>query len=123
VARPRPLRVRTARVYDPPTPGEGSRVLVMRLWPRGIRRAHVDRWLPDLGPSRPLLRAYRSGRVSWAAFRRQYLRELRAPGAQAALAELRALRRRGPVTLLCGCPDPARCHRTVLQRALARGVV
>jgi uncharacterized protein YeaO (DUF488 family) len=115
--------VRTARVYDPPTPADGTRVLVMRLWPRGVRRERVARWLPDLGPSLPLLRAYRSGRMGWGEFGRRYLAGLRAPAAQAALAELRALRRRGPVTLLCGCPDPARCHRTLLQRALARGVV
>lgn len=98
-------------------------MLVMRLWPRGVRRERVDRWLPDLGPPLPLLRAYRSGGLGWHAFRRQYLAGLRAPEARAALAELRALARRGPVTLLCGCPNPGRCHRTLLQRALARGVV
>lgn len=116
-------RIRAARVYDAPGQRDGERVLIMRLWPRGIRKARVDRWLKDLGPSLPLLRAFRGGKLTWAQYRRRYLAEMASPAAQAALKEVRALARRGPLTLLCGCPDEARCHRSLLRAYLARRVV
>jgi uncharacterized protein YeaO (DUF488 family) len=111
-------RVLTARVYDPPRRGEGTRVLIMRLWPRGIRKDRVDLWLKELGPVVLLLRAFRAGKLGWAEYRRRYLAGLERPEAQAAIAEVRALARRGPVTLLCGCPDEARCHRSLLAAHL-----
>ncbi len=95
----------------------------MRLWPRGVRKTRVDRWLKELGPSLPLLRAFRGGDVGWAQYRRRYLAGLASPPAQAALSEVRALAQRRPVTLLCGCADETRCHRTLLRAYLARRVV
>ena len=92
----------------------------MRLWPRGIRKSRVDVWLRELGPVLPLLRAFRGGKVDWAGYRRRYLAGLRRPEARAQLAEVRRLARRGGVTLLCGCRDETRCHRTLLRGYLAR---
>jgi uncharacterized protein YeaO (DUF488 family) len=113
------VRLRTKRVREAPSLDDGARVLVMRLWPRGVRRAHVDVWLRELGPTLPLLRAFRGGRIGWAAYRRRYRAELeRRPEARAALAEVRRRLRRGRVTLLCGCPDEARCHRGLLKAHL-----
>jgi len=111
-------RIATKRVYEPAVPADGTRVLIMRYWPRGIRREKVDRWLRDLAPVIPLLRAFLDGKITWAQYRPRYLAGLRRPEAQAALVEVRALTRRGRVTLLCGCADPGRCHRTLLQRHL-----
>lgn len=111
-------RIATKRVYEPAAPADGTRVLIMRYWPRGIRREKVDRWLRDLAPVIPLLRAFLDGKITWAQYRPRYLAGLRRPEAQAALAQVRALARRGRVTLLCGCADPRRCHRTLLQRHL-----
>jgi uncharacterized protein YeaO (DUF488 family) len=111
-------RIRTKRVYDPAEPADGVRVLVMRYWPRGIRREKVDVWLRDLAPVIPLLRSYLDGAITWAQYRPRYRAGLRRPEARAALAEARRLARRGPVTLLCGCSDPRRCHRTLLQAYL-----
>jgi uncharacterized protein YeaO (DUF488 family) len=116
-------RIRTQRVYDPASARDGSRVLVMRLWPRGVPRRRIDHWLRALGPELPVLRAFRRGRIGWPELRRRYLAGLARPEARAALREVRALARRGPVTLLCGCPDETRCHRTVLRGYLARRVV
>ncbi len=116
-------RIRTARVYDASARRDGARVLIMRLWPRGIRKTRVDRWLKELGPSLPLLRAFRRGDLGWAAYRRRYLAGLAGPAAGAALQEVRALARRRPVTLLCGCADETRCHRTLLRAYLARPLV
>ena len=90
----------------------------MRYWPRGIRKDKVDVWLRELAPEIPLLRAYLDGKITWAQYRPRYLAGLRRPPAQAALAEARALAARGPITLLCGCADARRCHRTLLQKHL-----
>ncbi|PYN16303.1 MAG: hypothetical protein DME05_08880 [Candidatus Rokuibacteriota bacterium] len=103
-------RIATKRVYEPAVPADGTRVLIMRYWPRGIRREKVDRWLRDLAPVIPLLRAFLDGKITWAQYRPRYLAGLRRPEG--------ALARRRRVTLLCGCADPQRCHRTLLQRHL-----
>jgi uncharacterized protein YeaO (DUF488 family) len=110
--------IRARRIYEPPARGEGTRVLVMRLWPRGIRREAVDLWLRELGPEMPLLRAFLDGTITWAQYRPRFLAGLARPAAQEAVARVRALARRGPVTLLCGCADAQRCHRTLLAGVL-----
>lgn len=109
------MKIVAKRVYDPPAAADGTRVLVMRLWPRGIRKDRVDLWLKELGPVVPLLRAFRGGRIGWAEYRRRYRAGLERPEAREALARVRALARHGRVTLLCGCPDEARCHRSLLR--------
>jgi uncharacterized protein YeaO (DUF488 family) len=111
-------RVKTKRVYESSVSADGTRVLIMRYWPRGIRKEKVDVWLRELAPVIPLLRAYLDGEITWAQYRPRYRAGLRRPEAQAALGELRTLARRGPVTLLCGCADPSVCHRTLLHKHL-----
>jgi len=111
-----PFRIK--RVYEPAEAGDGARVLIMRLWPRGIRREHVDVWLKELGPVRELLRAFLDRQVVWPEYRRRYLAGLGRPEAQDALRTVRDLAGQGPVTLLCGCPDPDHCHRSLLQAYL-----
>ncbi len=114
------MSVRTKRVYHPRSPGDGTRVLVMRLWPRGIKKSHVDSWLKELGAEVPLIRAWKAGTLtSWPEFRRRYLAGLKKAVAQAQLRELKALAQKGRVTLLCACPDESRCHRGLLKRLLA----
>jgi uncharacterized protein YeaO (DUF488 family) len=115
-------RIRTRRVYDPPVPGEGERVLVMRLWPRGIAKSKVDRWLKELAPVLPLMRGYRGGKIPWEDYRPRYLAGLERPEARPHVEEILALAREGGVTLLCGCLDVARCHRSLLQQYLAERV-
>jgi len=110
--------IRTKRVYDPPSPTDGTRVLVMRLWPRGVPKARVDVWEKDLGPVVALLRAFRAGTVGWPEYRRRYLAGLARPEPRAAAERVLTLARRGRVTLLCGCPDEARCHRSLLAAHL-----
>jgi uncharacterized protein YeaO (DUF488 family) len=110
--------VATKRVYDAPMAADGTRVLVMRYWPRGIRKDKVDVWLRELGPVIPLLRSFLDGEITWAQYVPRYRAGLQRAEAQAALAELRGLAGRGPLTLLCSCADPERCHRALLQRLL-----
>ena len=106
------------RIYDPPDDADGTRVLIMRLWPRGIKKSRVDLWLKELGPVLPLLRAFRGGELDWAQYTRRYLAGLERPEAQAQLSQVRAAAKEGTVTLLCGCPDEARCHRSLLRAYL-----
>jgi len=113
-------RILPKRVYDPSSRADGTRVLIMRLWPRGIRKSRVDLWLRELGPVIELLRAFRSGNVDWPEYRRRYRAGLRRPEARAQIAEVRRLARSGTVTLLCGCADERRCHRTLLRDYLAK---
>ena len=111
-------RVKTKRIYEPKAPGDGTRILVMRRWPRGIKKSHVDHWLKELGAELPLIKAWKAGKLSWPELKRRYLAGLKKPPAQAQLGELKAFARKGRVTLLCACPDEARCHRGLLKRLL-----
>ena len=106
------------RVYDPPVPGEGLRVLVMRLWPRGVRREAVDLWVKELGAELDSLRAWKAGRIDWHEMRRRYLAGLEVPPAGPALARLRDVVREQPVALMCSCVDESRCHRSILKLIL-----
>ncbi len=112
------------------SPEDGERLLVMRYWPRGVRREAVDVWLRDLAPSARLLREYRerSDPATRSAAKGDdrpwvpaYLAEM---AAQAPLiGELRARHERGEtITLLCACHDPARCHRSVLANLVLGNV-
>jgi uncharacterized protein YeaO (DUF488 family) len=90
------------RVYDEPAPADGARVLVDRVWPRGLRKdaARLDDWAKDAAPSTELRTWYGHDPAKFSEFRRRYVTELKAPPARAALAGLRALAAEGPVTLL-----------------------
>lgn len=109
-------RVRTKRVAEPARPDDGTRVLVMRLWPRGVRKTAADQWLKGLGTPLDLIRQWKAGSISWEALEKAYLEHLRTAEARADLATLMALARRRRVTLLCSCPDEAHCHRGILKR-------
>ena len=108
----------TKRIYEPSAASDGYRVLIMRLWPRGIRKEHVDAWLKELGPVPTLLREFLDERITWDEYVPRYRAGLRRPEAQAAIAEVRRRAREGRVTLLCGCADEQRCHRSLLRAYL-----
>ncbi len=112
------MTIATKRIYEPAAADDGTRVLIMRLWPRGIKKERVDRWLKELGPIKPLLRDFLDGNVDWPTYRRRYLAGLDRPEAQAQLDEVRVLARGARVTLLCGCADERRCHRSLLAAYL-----
>ena len=108
--------IRTARAYDPPSRGDGYRLLVMRLWPRGVRKDAVDAWEKELGPGAELLRVYRDGKIAWPEFARRYRAEVRKK--PELLEYVPKLSRRRAVTLLCGCEDESRCHRGLLKKLI-----
>ncbi|MFG2115499.1 DUF488 domain-containing protein [Streptomyces sp. NPDC048718] len=113
-------RVRVRRIYDPPGPDDGLRVLVDRLWPRGLAKAdaHIDVWPKELTPSTGLRRWYHGSEGEYGEFRRRYERELAEPDAAEALSDLRARAAEGPVTLLTAAKNPEHSHTEVLLHAL-----
>lgn len=120
---PRPALARgiaIKRAYDPPEHGDGWRVLVDRLWPRGINKERValDEWRADLAPSTALRRWFHHDPTRWREFDARYRAELRAHAA--GLQTLRQRARRQRVTLLYAARDPHVNHAVVLQAVLRR---
>ncbi len=110
--------IRQASIYDRKerSEDEGVRVLVMRQWPRGIRKDRIDVWLKEAGPTRELLRAYTHEGLAWAEFERRYRLEMLEQRPEV-LDGLHALEREHAVlTLLCHerIPPAEHCHRQVL---------
>ena len=115
------MPIQTKRIYDAPSPIDGHRLLVMRVWPRGVRKDRVDAWDRGLAPSTELLADYRAKTIDWPAFARRFAGEMaEREESVAALAALRERVRSETVTLLCWEVDGAMCHRTLL-RALVEG--
>ncbi|MFF2774403.1 DUF488 domain-containing protein [Streptomyces sp. NPDC058052] len=112
--------VRVRRVYDAPSPDDGIRVLVDRLWPRGLAKAdaHIDEWPKALTPSTELRRWYHGPDGDYDEFRRRYEAELAAPGAATSLARLRTLAETRTITLLTATKHPETSHTTVLKEEL-----
>ncbi|MGW7425243.1 DUF488 domain-containing protein [Streptomyces sp. NPDC054813] len=115
------MSVRVRRIYEPPEPQDGVRVLVDRLWPRGVSKAdaQVDEWPKGLTPSNELRRWFHSSEGSYDEFAGRYRAELAAPEAAELLDGLRESARKGPVTLLTASKTPQESHATVLARLLS----
>ena len=112
---------RTKRVKEPRAPEDGTRVLVMRLWPRGVKKTHVDAWERDLAPPVELMRGFLAGEIPWSVYKKKYVAAVKKQGKEK-LAELRARSEGGEtITLLCWCADESRCHRSLLRDLLAKG--
>ncbi|MFE3034926.1 DUF488 domain-containing protein [Streptomyces canus] len=112
------MSVRVRRVYEPPEPEDGVRVLVDRLWPRGLSKdaARVDEWPKALTPSTELRRWYHTGEGSYEEFATRYEAELADPEAAGALDRIRELAAQSDVTLLTASKTPEQSHATVLVR-------
>ena len=100
-------RVRLQRAYDEPTPDDGYRVLVDRVWPRGRTKEHLrlDEWARDLGPSTRLRKWFGHDPARWTEFQVRYRAELADPGRSRTLDALADRARRARVTLVFGAHD------------------
>jgi uncharacterized protein YeaO (DUF488 family) len=107
-------------IYDPKSSDDGLRVLVMRYWPRGVKKEKVDVWFKDLETSAELIKAWKSGKLTWTQFRNRYIAELKDARKQTIIQELAKRSRTEKVTLLCGCHDANRCHRAILKQHIER---
>lgn len=115
-----PIRVR--RIYDDPSPDDGSRVVVDRLWPRGVSKenAALDQWCKDVAPSPDLRRWYRHDAELFDEFADRYREELGNGAHAEALSELRALAAHGALTLLTATKHPELSEAAVLAELLNR---
>ncbi|MGI5242193.1 DUF488 domain-containing protein [Dactylosporangium sp. CA-139066] len=109
------------RIYEESSPEDGKRVLVDRVWPRGMRKAdaHVDEWLRDVAPSTELRRWYGHEPGRFDEFRRRYLTELREPARQQAADHLRDIAKHDKVTLLTATHDVDHSQAAVLTEWLS----
>ncbi|MDR7542265.1 MAG: DUF488 family protein, partial [Armatimonadota bacterium] len=114
------LMLRVRRVYEPPEPQDGFRVLVDRLWPRGLSKeaARVDLWARELAPSDRLRRWFGHDPVKWEEFRRRYREELSRSPARELVQQLAERARHGTVTLVFGARDERHNNAVVLAEVL-----
>ena len=114
------MAVRSKRAYEPPEPSDGYRVLVDRLWPRGVAKedARLDEWARELAPSPELRKWFAHDPGRFEEFRRRYLEELAAHGEK--LDELRRRARGGTVTLVYAARDTEHNDAVVLAEVLRR---
>jgi uncharacterized protein YeaO (DUF488 family) len=112
--------VRLKRAYEPPAPDDGARILIDRLWPRGVSKAGaaVDQWLKDIAPSTELRKWFAHDPAKWQEFRRRYAEEVRRQ--PDLLDQLRSLARKGTLTLVYSAHDEAHNDAVVLRELLLK---
>jgi uncharacterized protein YeaO (DUF488 family) len=112
--------IQVRRAYDEPLPTDGTRVLVDRLWPRGLskQRAHLDEWMRTVSPSTELRQWYAHVPERFTEFSRRYTKELEQPEQAAALGQLRQFAAKGPLTLLTATKDATISEAAVLADLL-----
>lgn len=112
--------VRLKRAYESAAAGDGMRILVDRLWPRGVNKADaaIDHWVKDLAPSTRLRKWFAHDPTRWQEFRRRYAAELRQH--PEAFDQLRDWARQGPITLVYAARDEAHNDAVVLREILLR---
>lgn len=117
------MNISLKRAYEPPNRSDGYRVLVDRLWPRGIpkERLHLDLWVKQIGPSTALRKWFGHDPTKWEGFKRKYFRELDHSGG--ALQPVLDLLSRSHVTLLYGARDPRFNHAVALKEYLEKASV
>ena len=115
-------KVLVKRIYDRPEFTDGIRVLVDRLWPRGVRRstANVDIWLSDVGPSDELRKWFAHDPKKWVRFKQRYLKELRDNSAMDELVDMALTH--GTITLLFATKDEKHNNARVLYGALVKAI-
>jgi len=112
------MKIQLKRAYEPPGKQDGARLLVERLWPRGLtkEKARIDEWFKDVAPSSGLRKWYAHDVKKWEAFRKRYLDELR--GNPEAVHRLRERVKAGPVTFVYAAKDEAHNSAVLLKEFL-----
>jgi uncharacterized protein YeaO (DUF488 family) len=110
--------IKLKRAYGQPSARDGTRILIDRLWPRGVRKsdAAIDRWIKDIAPSTALRKWFGHDPARWQEFRRRYAAEIHDNADP--LAELRAAARKGPITLVFAARDELLNDAVVLRDVL-----
>lgn len=114
--------IQIKRAYEPTSRKDGYRVLVDRLWPRGIKKENLplDAWLKDLAPSSELRKQFGHDPKGWDQFKAEYRKQLRDPAAREKIAELAKLAHERTVTLIFGARDEKHNNAVVLKALIKR---
>ncbi len=114
------MKIGLKRVYDIPSKSDGCRVLVDRLWPRGLSKktARIDYWIKDVAPSTPLRKWFAHDPEKWGEFKKRYFKEL--AKSPEAISQLRRLIRKGGITLVFGAKDERYNNAVALKQYLER---
>jgi uncharacterized protein YeaO (DUF488 family) len=114
------MAVEIKRAYDKPAAGDGVRILVDHLWPRGMKKEdlRIDRWMREISPSNDLRKWFGHDPDKWPQFRARYVRELQARTAE--LQELVTLARKNTVTLVFAAKDAEHCNAEVLRELIRK---
>ena len=117
------VTVTMKRAYEEMKEDDGKRVLVDRLWPRGLskEKAHIDVWLKEVAPSNELRKEFGHDPEKFAEFREKYMEELSSGSAQEALKTLRDLAQQGPLTLVFSARDAEHSNAAILHELLQHG--
>jgi len=119
-----PLQLSTVRIGSPRQRGEGLRLGTVRYLPRGVKKSDYSRrdlfdvWLPNLAPSRELLRSFKDDDLSVKAFFTRYRAEMNETEAKQLIELLARLAQHTPISIACYCEDETRCHRSVLAELI-----
>src|SRR5579884_1417795 len=116
------MSIAVKRAYDAPSEKDGRRILVDRVWPRGVRKEelHLDGWYRELAPSTQLRKWFGHDPERWSEFQKRYQAELKNADAREALQELATMAKRGKVTLLFGARDEEHNQAVVLRDYLKK---
>ena len=114
------MTIKIKRAYDPPDEHDGTRILVDRLWPRGLtkEKASIDLWLKDVAPSNELRKWFAHDPARWTEFQQRYHNELKHNNEP--LARLKQEAAKGPVTLIYAARDQEHNEAVILQKLLSR---
>jgi uncharacterized protein YeaO (DUF488 family) len=115
------MTIKSKSIYDPKEASDGTRVLVTRYYPRGVKKTHFDLWLHDVSPEATLLKDYRNKGVDWRGFSAKFRRQLRTmPASKEAMKQLVELSRNREVTILCYEKEGEKCHRNIVKSIVNR---
>jgi uncharacterized protein YeaO (DUF488 family) len=116
--------LKTKRAYDKKEESDGKRILIDRLWPRGVSKteAGIDEWLKDLGPSTELRKWFGHDPEKWAEFQKKYEKELSAPEQKQLLDEITKIAARSTVTLIYSAKDTEHSNVKVLEQILQKSM-
>ncbi len=111
--------LRIKRAYEPPSEDDGTRILVDRLWPRGLKKSNaaISQWMKEIAPTTELRKWFAHDPARWDEFRRRYKAELRTKSEL--LSELRDMTHKGPVTLIYSAHDEQHNQAVVLREVLS----
>lgn len=117
----RQLPVKTKSIYSLKEKSDGTRILVSRFYPRGVKRDHFELWIRGVSPEAKLLKSYKKNEVNWRKFSSDFRKQLRTlETSKEALEQIAQMSKKDTVTLLCYEKEGEKCHRHIVKSVIDR---